>query len=307
MEFNKQLSFSQIKFQNLEKLRGQKPDAVVFIGMGGSGQVGDMVAGLKKELGIPVSVVVWKNCGLPETNFQNPLFIFVSFSGNTEEMLSGFNLVENKAAVCSGGKLLEIAKASNAPIAMFENPGIKPRQSGGYMFYGAVGILKAVFPEMKIETPVLANPEKQGESIAKKLKDKIALVYSSQKNTHIAYNWKTRLNETAKIPAFCAVVPEICHNEIEIFENKKFGDKIAVILIKDKQDKDCAGQKMEKLEKLFKKNKIGVLPLELKGKTETEKMWTSLLLADWVSYHLAKLGQLDPAATNLIDELKLTK
>lgn len=306
-EFNKQLSFSRVKFQNLDKLRVQKPDAVIFIGMGGSGQVGDMVCGLKKELGIPVPVLVWKNCGLPETDFQNPLFMFISFSGNTEETLSGFGSVKNKAAVCSGGKLLEIAGKEKTPIAIFENPGIKPRQGGGFMFYGAVGVLKAVFPEIKIETPVLEKQEKQGEAIAQKLKDKIILVYSSKKNAHIAYNWKTRLNETAKIPAFCGTVPEICHNEIEIFENKNFCEKIAVVLIKDESDNDCAGQKIEKLEKLFKKNKVNYLPLKLGGKNGTEKLWSSLLLADWVSYHLAKLSGLDPAETNLIDDLKSLK
>lgn len=306
-ELNKQLSFRAIKFSNLERLKNTKPDAIIIVGMGGSGQTGDVIAGLKKELNIPVPVIVWKNYDLPDASFVNPFFLFISFSGNTGETLSGFKKAKNKAVVCSGGKLLQAAKKENSPIAHFENPGIKPRQGNGFMFYGAMGILKNIFSGIKIQNIRLNNMEKSGKAIAQKIKNKIALIYGSQKNSYLCYNWKTRLNETPKIPAFCGIIPEICHNEIELFENKNFSSKMLVIFMEDGADNGFVKNTIEKLKKIFNKNKISFISVNLKGKNELEKTWNALFLGDWVSYYLAKINKQNPSKTALIDELKSLK
>lgn len=306
LEFDRQFSFKPIKFVNLDCLKNAKADAVIIVGMGGSGQVGDIIAGLREELNIPVPVICWKDYELPEIKFKNPFFIFISFSGNTEETLSGFREVKNKAAVCSGGKLLEMAEAEKTPAAIFKNLEIKARQESGLMFYGTIGILKSLFPKIKIQNFILnkSGLEKTGKEIAEKISNQIVLLYSSQKNAYLAYNWKTRLNETAKIPAFCGIIPEICHNEIEIFESKSFSPKISTIIIKDDSDTACVKEKIKKIEKIFKKNKIHSVAAKLKGRNSLEKIWNSLVLADWVSYYSAKINGIDPAKTEIIDALK---
>ncbi|MCL5017121.1 MAG: hypothetical protein M1155_00435 [Patescibacteria group bacterium] len=307
MRLKYQLSLKAIDFSNLENLGNADADAIIIIGMGGSGQVGDIISGLKRELNIPVPILVWKNSGVPQTNYVKPFFIFISFSGNTKETLSGFNEVKNKAIVCSGGKLLDMANKKNVPIAHFKNPGIKPRQGGGFMFYGAMGIIKKIFPKTKIENIVLTENEKQGRLIAEKIKNEVVLIYGSQKNEYLCYNWKTRLNETPKNPAFSGTIPEICHNEIEIFENKNFLSKIKVIFIEDDSDKNIVKDTVKKIKLVFKNNKIRFISIKLKGKNQLTKAWNALFLADWVSYYLAKENKLDPARTNLIDELKSLK
>jgi glucose/mannose-6-phosphate isomerase len=308
IDFKNQLSFKPLKFSNLNKLKNLKPDGIVIVGMGGSGQIGDIISSLKKELNLPVPVLCWKDYFLPETNFKNPLFIFISFSGNTEETLSGINMAKNKAIVCSGGKLAKISKKLNIPTAIFENIGIKPRQGNGLMFYGTLGILKACFPKMKIkEVFIKPGLEKTGKEIAKKISNKIVLLYSSLKNNRIAYNWKTRLNETSKTPAFSEIIPEICHNEIEIFENKIFSKKMAIVLIEDDSDSIFIKNKIKKLKKVFTKNKIYFISIYLNGKNLSEKTWNSLVLADWTSYYLAELNKVNPEETSLIDLLKSIK
>jgi glucose/mannose-6-phosphate isomerase len=307
IEFNKQLSFGAIDFFNLNKLKNKNTDAIIIVGMGGSGQVGDMIAGLNKELNIPVPVIVWKNFGLPEINYKNPLFIFISFSGNTAETISGFKKVKNRAVVCSGGKLLKIAKKERVPIAYFKDPGIKPRQGGGLMFYGAIGILKNIFQEIMVTSVKLENTEKEGRAIAKKIKNNIVLIYGSQKNEYLCYNWKTRLNETPKNPAFSGIIPEICHNEIEIFENKNFLSELIVLFIEDDSDTTTNKNIIKKIKKVFNKNGVKFISVALKGKNELTRAWNALSLADWISYYLAEENGLSPAKTNLIDELKSLK
>ena len=302
-----QLSFKSIKFSNLKDLKNMKPNAIVIIGMGGSGQVGDLIAGLKKELNIPVPIIVWKDRGLPKIDHTDPLFLFISFSGNTEETLSGFKKAKNKAVICSGGKLLKMAERENSPIAYFSNPGIKPRQGGGFMFYGALGILKNIFPKIKTPKIELSDKEKEGASMAKKISGKIALIYGSQKNNYLCYNWKTRLNETPKNPAFCGTIPEICHNEIEIFENKKLSSKMLIIFIEDDSDNESIINTIKKLKRVFKKNGAAFISVGLKGKNELDRAWNALSLADWVGYYLAKMNKADPSKTDLIDKLKSLK
>ena len=150
-ELKKQLSLSSIEFSNTEKLKNLNSDAIIIIGMGGSGQIGDIIAGLKKDLNLTVPIMCWKNWSLPTTSFKNPLYIFVSFSGNTEETLSGFTNTNGiKAIVASDGKLLKIAKENKIPAAYFKNSGIKPRQGNGLMFSAVLGLLTKAFPIVSI-------------------------------------------------------------------------------------------------------------------------------------------------------------
>ena len=57
--------------------------------------------------------------------------------------------------------------------------------------------------------------------MAPKIKDKIPLIYASEKNQAIAYNFKIKFNEKRKIPAFYNVFPELNHNAMEGFDLKE--------------------------------------------------------------------------------------
>lgn len=305
LKFNEQLSPAALEYSNLNKLAGLKPDAVIVVGMGGSGQIGGLIAGLAAELKIPVPIITWKDYGLPKSTFKNPLYLFISFSGDTEETLSGFSQAKNKAAICSGGQLERLAKKTKTPLAIFCGGQLAPRQAGGYMFYGAIKILKAVFKQIPLSSFTGLKPsamENTGQKIARHLTKKLILLYTDTTNDFLAYNWKTRLNETAKRFAFTNTIPEMGHNEIVPF-GKGGRDFIAVFLV-DPSAHPRIQKKIRLLVKLFKKQRIQSLKITLSGKTRLEKTWKSLILADWVSYHLAKLNKINPLEIKLIDRLK---
>ncbi len=95
-EFAKQLTEKNLIVANLGKLSGPRPDGIIIVCMGGSGLAGEVLRGVKKEIGLNLPIIIWKDYGLPEHNFKRPLYIFASFSGNTEETLSGFeNIVKS--------------------------------------------------------------------------------------------------------------------------------------------------------------------------------------------------------------------
>ncbi|MDD5431081.1 MAG: SIS domain-containing protein [Candidatus Pacebacteria bacterium] len=302
LNFNKQLSPSMLRLSRLEKIKNSKPDSIIIVGMGGSGQAGFLISDLKYELGITAPVMVWENYDLPKINYKKPLFIFVSFSGNTAETLSGFSKAKLKAVVCSGGKLEQMADKSKSPIVVFSAGNLAPRQANGLMFSAIAQIIKAAFPKTKTNFSRVnpASLEKYGKQIAAKIKNKTILVYSSPENNHLSYVWKTNLNETAKAMAFSGTFPEMVHNEIVPFENRQ---KNTVILFL-KNWAGQAGKKAAVVAKLLKKSGISSLEIKLSGKNNIEKTLNSVILAHWTSYCLAKIKKIDPAETKLIRQIK---
>lgn len=307
--FNTQLSAGALEYLRLDKLKNINPDAIVIIGMGGSGQIGNLITGLAAELKIPVPILIHKDYGLPGVSYKNPFYLFISFSGNTAETISGFKKITGlKAAVCSGGKLKELAGSSGSPAAIIPKSDMVSRQAAGYLFYGALQLIKTIFPNIKLTGYTGINPqtlEKKGSEIARNIKNKTVLVYGSRRNNHLAYIWKTNLNETAKIPAFSNSFPEITHNEITIFENNP--DNIAVILLYDEKDGPRIKNTMNIFLKLLK-NKIPYIKISLEGKNRLEKTWNNVILSGWTSYFLAQSEKINPRETKFIDKIKkLTK
>ena len=61
---------------------------------------------------------------------------------------------------------------------------------------------------------------------------------------------------------------------------------------------------MEVTEKLYKDRGLKVETIDLKGVDVWHKIFSSLILADWTSYYLAKGNGLDPEQVPIIEELK---
>ena len=90
LDFPKQFGLENLRLLNASRLKsGREPDGLIFVGMGGSGLPATLFSGLREYANLRLPIVVWKSYGLPEHSFKNPLYIFISFSGNTAETLSG--------------------------------------------------------------------------------------------------------------------------------------------------------------------------------------------------------------------------
>src|SRR3989339_1606903 len=138
------------------------------------------------------------------------MIIASSYSGNTEETISVFEGAQKqniaRSVIAKGGILLETAKEEGLPYIQIPDTGVQPRSALGFSFKALakmVGRDDLVEQASKVGAQLQSeNFEEQGRRIAEKLRGKIPLVYASQKNYSVAYNWKIKFNETAKIPAF---------------------------------------------------------------------------------------------------------
>ena len=123
-------------------------DHVVFVGMGGSGTIGDMFSAILSKNDIHTSVM--KGYLLPKTVDSNTLVVATSISGNTNETLTvleeSLKTDARIVAISSGGIMEEIASKNNT-ISYFKIAQThSPRASLFGFLYSTLNILQEFIP-----------------------------------------------------------------------------------------------------------------------------------------------------------------
>ncbi len=305
---SKQLQY-QPELVNDDKLG--KHERFIFVGMGGSALAPDLL----KVSNPQWDILIHRDYGLPDLPdkvLQNSLIVLNSYSGNTEEVISAFKLALEKnlsvVAVSVGGKLLELARQNTKPYVEMPDWGLEPRMALGLNLRALLKVLGQDESLDMISKIQLPESEKNGKEIAHKVRGFVPVIYSSRKNGPLAYAWKVKINETSKKPAFSNVFPELNHNEMAGFHanevSKLLSQNFCFIFLEDQTDNPRMLKRMGVTAQLFQKQKLNVETLELTGDHAFFKIFSSLQLADWVSYYIAKEYGVDPADISAIEEFK---
>ena len=127
-----------------EKINTIKYDTLLVMGMGGSGIAGDVLKLISNSVS-KKEILVRKTYSIPEQILsRKPFCLFISYSGNTEETISGLNdAISNQldwAVISSGGKLLEQAEIHNKAFIKVPK-GLQPRNAFGYLTQAVMKIL----------------------------------------------------------------------------------------------------------------------------------------------------------------------
>jgi glucose/mannose-6-phosphate isomerase len=312
--FNKQFEYEPV-VENADKL--ERKDKFIVAGMGGS----HLAAGLLKIWKPELDLTIHRDYGLPAVSakeLSENLIILSSYSGNTEEVTDAEETIDvyenltktdlSSAVISTGGKLIELAKEDSAAFVQMPDTDIQPRSALGY---SVKALLKVIGDEETLkeltelsETLDPSEYDSQGKALAEKLKGKVPVIYSSTRNTAVAYNWKIKFNETGKIPAFYNVLPEMNHNELEGYSIKELTEKFHFIILEDVEDDERVLKRMEVLEKLYKDKGLPVDVIEIKGKNKYHKVFASLLTADFAAYYTAQQYGLEAEPVPTIEEFK---
>lgn len=301
------------EIRNKEKWKNY--ERYIIAGMGGSHLQGDIFQSVAPGFNLSV----YEDYGLPPwplSVIKETLVIASSYSGNTEETVSVFEEAVSKkipvAAISIGGKLLELARQHEVPYIQLPDTGIQPRMALGFAFKALAKM--AGRDDLLKEAGMLAlalDPgifQERGKLLARKLQWKIPLIYASNLNYSAAYNWKIKFNETAKIPAFYNVFPELNHNEMTGFDVKEstkiLSEKFHFIFLKDSEDDARIQKRMEVSRKMYENMGFPVEIIDLKGSSKLERIFSSLLLADWTAYYTAKFYGVDPEQIPMVEEFK---
>lgn len=289
---------------------------VYVAGLGGSGIGANFVAEfVRDECTIPYTI--GKGYTIPKYVDRNTLAIASSYSGNTEETLASFALMEKTGAkivvVSSGGKLIEIAKEKGYDYIQVPGDWPSPRACLGYSLVQQIFVLnKLGFIGSKIIDELTRSIDlitynqddikQTAKDIAGQLINKIPIIYTTDRMSSVAIRLRQQINENAKMLCWHHVIPEMNHNELVGWKIKN--DNFAVLYLRNTDDLKRNQVRIEINKEIISKCTDNIIEVYSKGSSTVEKALYFVNLGDWISWYLSQLRGVDAIEIDVIDFLK---
>lgn len=278
-----------------------KYDRIVIAGMGGSGISGKIF----QELYSKEPVFVLDDYKIPDFVNDNTLFISMSYSGNTEEVLAATSEAIKRGsevvALTTGGKLGEICDQ------VIRLPGgLQPRSSLGYMLMPLLNSFMDIDRETVEKTSEVLKGLDDNNLAAEEdarlifTDNSIPLIYGFSPYRSVAYRWKTQFNENSKIMAFSNYFPELDHNEV-LPMKLTYRKSQFIYFTFGQATHDRISLRINGTGKV---SGVSFNVVEPKGKTTVEKLFYLIHYGDYLTYHLATLRKVDPKNVSAIEDLK---
>ncbi len=297
---------------------------IVVLGMGGSAIGADLAAAvLSCEEGVPLTV--HRGYGLPFPLDAETLVVASSYSGNTEETLSGFEQALSSPArvlaFTTGGRLRQMAQERRIPLFLFAGQG-PPRASLGFSFLGLLGVLNKLgltrdktgqVEEMLEVLERLCQrwheDVPQAQNLAKQLavsfQGNLPVVYGCDFLIPVARRWKTQLNENSKAWAFYRPFPELNHNDVVGYHfPADLGSRLCVLMLRSPLLNRRNLLRYDITTELLERAGVPQQTVNGEGQGVLSQMMGLVLLGDYVSYYLSLLYGVDPTPVPTIDYLK---
>jgi glucose/mannose-6-phosphate isomerase len=306
--------------------RGDTVRNIVFLGMGGSGIVGDVVAAaLNDEIPVPINVL--KQIRTPEFVGPDTLAIALSYSGDTEETVSmATSALERGAhlvAVSCGGRLADLAHDAGA-LHLPCPDGFVPRAAIGALVAPVVVMLfraglapgghaNLVTAQAQLArrrdgcAPAVSGAANPARELARQLGRTIPIFYGGGALGGVAaYRWKCDINENAKAPAFWNQYPELDHNEICGWG--QHGDVtrqlFSLVELRHGFEHTRLAPRFDATREIVEECVYQVLTVEGEGGGRLAQLLDLMYLGDWTSCYLALQNDVDPGPIDAITSLK---
>ena len=296
---------------------------VVVLGMGGSGIAGDVMVAVAGQF-LPVPIVVVKSYDLPDFVGRGSLVFAISFSGNTEETVEAageaFDAGASLVAVTTGGELGSMAEEWGAPVVPVPTTIPQPRAALGAMAVPPLVVLEDIglFPgasqwvalavdQLARRRDQLVRPGSLAEDISSRIGRTIPLVHGAQAlGAAATLRWKAQVNENAKSPAFAAVYPELCHNEIAGWGQHGDVTRQVMTLVNLRHDTEHPQvvRRFELVSEVLREVVADVVEVRAQGEGDLAQLLDLVLVGDFVSLYLAAQQGVDPGPVPVLDQLK---
>lgn len=326
INFHKQIKESWDLYNNSKIKLDPKPvKNILYIGMGGSAIAGNLMKdALFDTLTVPLSVV--QTYYIPEFCDTSTLAVVSSYSGESEETLQTAEALKEKGAqvvvTTSGGRIEKMARDNKWNLIKLPE-GYPASQALGYLFftiYHTLGNLNLIkdyqqdqsdlvrFTRETIKRNNLSDRHMHNLSreLAQTIHNKIPVIYSTTPYLRsVSLRWRNRFTENSKSLAFSNVIPEMNHNEIVGWEVGLPAIKdFIVIFIENENLHPRMQRRIELTKKVIKKRGVEVVDIYTSGQTILEKVFSLIIIGDWVSYYLALAYNKDPLEIDNITYLK---
>ena len=301
---------------NLEVANFKKINHIVFVGMGGSGTLGDFFSAILSKSDIHTNIV--KGYSLPKTINKNSLVVVTSISGKTVETLEVLKLAKMKnckiIAFTSGGNVEKFCQKNNISFRKI----IKihsPRASFVNFLYS---MLKVLGPCLSLTNSEVKNSIKELNKTKEKIWSKnltktnpalnlalwikeIPVIYYPWGLQSSAIRFKNSLQENAKIHAFVEDVLEASHNGIVSWEKPSI---VQPIFIQGVDDHPKTKERWSIFESYFKSKSIEYKKIISNEGDIITKLVNLIYVLDFASIYLAVNNKIDPSPVKSIVYIK---
>jgi len=299
-----------------ESINFENIDHIVFVGMGGSGAIGDLFSSILSKSDIHISLI--KGYLLPKTVDKNTLVIVTSVSGNTDESLTVLNSAKkidcNLIAFSSGGKMKQFCEDNQ--IIFREIPILhSPRTSLINFTYTILKILNSILPIGKKE---IIESFEQLEIVKKQigshnLSDSnpainlaqwisgIPIIYYPHGLQSAATRFKSSLQENSKTHVILEDVIETCHNGVVAWEKSS---EVQPILLQGHDDYVKTKERFNIIKEFFSENNIEYKEINSVPGNILTKTICLMYILDYTSIYKAVLLKIDPTPVKSIDYIK---
>lgn len=296
---------------------------IVFAGMGGSA-LAALLATTWPGFTIPFEIS--RDYKIPTYTSGDTLFIASSYSGNTEETLESLAQAEAKRAnivvIASGGKLVEIAKNKNYPLALLpyvsqprfaalyglkaiitilEKAGLTPESVDKTELNNAINTLKQATANWR---PDIATKNNYAKQLAYDIVGKSAVIYGGPLTYPAAYKWKISFNENAKNVAWVNQYPEFNHNEFLGWTSHPLDKPYAVIDLRSSFEHPQIQKRFDVSARLLSGRRPAPITVNAVGNTVLDQLLWLVALGDFVTLYVALLNGLNPTPVDLIEKFK---
>jgi glucose/mannose-6-phosphate isomerase len=315
--FREQVMTLPDQFTHRPSPRGSLPPdgRIIIAGLGGSGLAGEFLGlGL---VGARETQVV-RDLKLPEVR-EDDVLLAISYSGNTRETLSVWHEAGERgmvrAAVASGGRLLEEARRDDLPHVEVTG-GMAPRSGLGYLLRGCWSLVAGCSePDWddvgshlrKLVTRWISSSETPGpiDDLVSNLRQGLPVFLAWDPESRLAgRRWVADLAENAKVPSAVWEFPESAHNAImTLAREAPKHHPVAGFILGEPRDAP-AREYFRTVISLLEEHGARTLLVE----EPHEIPWIQALglahLGDWASVLLAESLEVDASSLSLMDELK---
>ncbi len=255
---------------------------------------------------------------VPSFVSKDTLAIVVSYSGNTEESLFATKeILERKAKVIiisSDGDLQHIASEKQIPHFMLPE-GYEARSALPFIFFTLLLVISHyekfnLIDEINETITVLKrerdNVMLSGRELAKRLENKFPIFYGSYGfSDSIVERCRRQFAENGKTLSHSNVIPNMHHDEIVGYMNKKLNKFIVPVFIRDTREESKIKKRFDISKEVLEKRgfrPIEVYPLDCDSKLA--RMFQIIMYIDFASVFYGNLLGFDPKDVKIINELK---
>ena len=288
---------------------------LMFCGMGGSAAAGDVVIASSGSARLPMRS--WRDYGLPSYCDQRSAVVALTYSGNTEEVLSAYDEARARgswlAAVCSGGALAERGAADDVPLARVPADAPMPRAALGYLVGAALALVRGADASRDVTeaagslrglTAELERDGGEAAALAEWVGDAVPVIWSSGPiGAAASWRWKSGFNENAKSPAFASLLPELNHHEV-VGWRPGTGDRFRIVVLRHGSEEASLDRRLRATLEVISEAGLESREVRARGETALAQTLSLMLLGDVASALHALRRGIDPAPIEAISRVK---